>query len=339
MNLSEYKGVMVFIEQRGKEIQKVSMELLGKGKELADTLNTNVTAAILGYEIEGLSKDLIEHGADKVIFVDDKMLELFATEPYTKALTGIITQENPELVLFGATSIGRDLAPRVSARVHTGLTADCTSLEVDTDTNNLLMTRPAFGGNIMATIICPDFRPQMTTVRPGVMQKLAADHTRTGEIVRFDAELVDTDMNIEILEYVKETKAKANIEEAGILISAGRGVGSKEAITPLYDLADTVSGLVSGSRAVIDSGWLDKDRQVGQTGKTVRPEVYMACGISGAIQHVAGMEESELIIAINKNPDAAIFEVADLGLVGDMGKILPLVTDLIKKVKAEKNEK
>lgn len=339
MNLSEYKGVMVFIEQRGQEIQKVSMELLGKGKELADTLNTNVTAAVLGYGIEGLSKDLIEHGADKVIFVDDKMLELFATEPYTKALTGIITQENPELVLFGATSIGRDLAPRVSARVHTGLTADCTSLEVDTDTNNLLMTRPAFGGNIMATIICPDFRPQMTTVRPGVMQKLAADHTRTGEIIRFDAKLVDTDMNIEILEYVKETKAKANIEEAGILISAGRGVGSKEAITPLYDLADTVSGLVSGSRAVIDSGWLDKDRQVGQTGKTVRPEVYMACGISGAIQHVAGMEESELIIAINKNPDAAIFEVADLGLVGDMGKILPLVTDLIKKVKAEKNEK
>lgn len=339
MNLSEYKGVMVFIEQRGKEIQKVSMELLGKGRELADTLNTTVTAAILGFEVEGLSKELIEHGADKVVVADDKLLELFATEPYTKALTGIIKEENPEIVLFGATSVGRDLAPRVSARVHTGLTADCTSLEIDEETNNLLMTRPAFGGNIMATIICPDYRPQMSTVRPGVMQKMAADHTRTGEIVKFDAKLEASDMNIEILEYVKETKTKANIEDAGILISAGRGVGSKEAIAPLYDLADTVSGLVSGSRAVIDSGWLDKDRQVGQTGKTVRPEVYMACGISGAIQHVAGMEESELIIAINKNPDAAIFEVADLGLVGDVAKILPIVTDLIQKVKTEKNDK
>ena len=339
MNLSEYKGVLVFIEQRNKEVQKVSMELLGKGRTLADTIGVGVTAALLGHDVKDMAQDLIVHGADRVVIADDKMLELFATEPYTKALVGILKQEKPEIVLFGATSIGRDLAPRVSARVHTGLTADCTSLDIEDETNNLLMTRPAFGGNIMATIACPDFRPQMSTVRPGVMQKMTADHSRTGETVIFDAKLEAADMNVEILEYVKETKAKANIEEAGMLISAGRGVGGKDNLGPLYDLADTIGGLVSGSRAVIDAGWLDKDRQVGQTGKTVRPEVYMACGISGAIQHVAGMEESELIIAVNKNPDAAIFEVADLGLVGDVAKILPLVSDLIKKVKKESNEK
>ncbi len=339
MNLSEYKGVLVFVEQRNKEVQKVSVELLGKGRELADTLGVGVTAALLGHGVEGLADDLIHHGADKVVIADNKMLELFVTEPYTKALVGIIKQEKPEIVLFGATSIGRDLAPRVSARVHTGLTADCTSLDIEEETNNLLMTRPAFGGNIMATIACPDFRPQMSTVRPGVMQKMASDKSRKGEIVKFDAKLEASDMNVEVLEYVKETKAKANIEEAGMLVSAGRGVGGPDNLGPLYDLADTIGGLVSGSRAVIDAGWLDKDRQVGQTGKTVRPEVYMACGISGAIQHVAGMEESELIIAINKNPDAAIFEVADLGLVGDVGKVLPILTDLIKKAKIEANEK
>ncbi len=336
---SEYRGILVFIEQRDNEVQKVSMELLGKGRELADTLGVKVTAAVLGYGIENLSDSLIAHGADRVVMVDHELLKLYVTEPYTKALYSVVQEEKPEIVLFGATSIGRDLAPKVSARVHTGLTADCTSLDIEEETRNLLMTRPAFGGNIMATIICPDFRPQMSTVRPGVMQKLAADHSRVGEVIKHDANLVPSDMNIEVLEYVKETKAKANIEEAGILISAGRGVGSKENIAPLYDLSEVVGGLVSGSRAVIDSGWLDKDRQVGQTGKTVRPEVYFACGISGAIQHIAGMEESELIIAINKNPEAPIFEVADLGIVGDVAKVVPLVTELVKKVKAEQNEK
>lgn len=336
---SEYRGIMVFIEQRDNEIQKVSMELLGKARELAGTLGVEVTAAVLGYNIENLSDDLIAHGADKVVLVDHEMLKLYVTEPYTKALFSVVREEKPEIVLFGATSIGRDLAPKVSARVHTGLTADCTSLDIEDETRNLLMTRPAFGGNIMATIICPDFRPQMSTVRPGVMQKMAADHNRTGTVVKHDAGLVAEDMNVEILEYVKETKAKANIEEAGILISAGRGVGGKANIEPLYELSQTIGGLVSGSRAVIDSGWLDKDRQVGQTGKTVRPDVYFACGISGAIQHIAGMEESELIIAINKNPEAPIFEVADLGIVGDVGKVVPLVTEMIKKVKAEQQSK
>lgn len=335
MNFSEYKGVLVYIEQRTSVVQKVSVELLGKGREIADRIGVPVIAALIGYNMEGLTKDLIAEGADKVVFADDKMLEHFVTEPYTKAMVQIINDVKPEIVLFGATSIGRDLAPRVSSRLHTGLTADCTSLDVEEGTNNLLMTRPAFGGNIMATIACPDHRPQMSTVRPGVMQKLETDKTRKGEIVKIDLKLEASDMNVEILEVVKETKKKVNIEEASILISAGRGVGSKDGIAPLQNLAEELNAVVSGSRGVIDNGWLDKDRQVGQTGKTVRPELYFACGISGAIQHIAGMEESELIVAVNKNPEAAIFGVADLGIVGDIAKILPLVTAEIQKRRAE----
>ncbi|ABR49229.1 Electron transfer flavoprotein, alpha/beta-subunit-like protein [Alkaliphilus metalliredigens QYMF] len=333
MSLVDYKGVLVYIEQRDKEIQKVSLELLGKGKEIADKLGEGLSAVIMGNDITGLAQELIYHGAEKVIVVDDKILENFATEPYTKALTAVINQEKPEVVLVGATSIGRDLAPRVSARIHTGLTADCTVLDVEEETRHLLMTRPAFGGNIMATIICPDHRPQMSTVRPGVMVKLDRDTSKEGEIVLLDAGLVASDLNIEILEIVKEDKKKVNIEDATILISAGRGMGSKENMEPLYRLSEELKAEVSGSRAVIDNGWLDKERQVGQTGKTVRPDLYIACGISGAIQHVAGMEESELIIAINKSHDAPIFDVADLGIVGDASKILALVTEEIRKSK------
>ena len=335
MNLVDYKGVLVYIEQRNKEIQNVSIELLGKGREIADKLGEKLSAVIIGDDVKNLAQELIYYGAEKVIVVDDKILKNFVTEPYTKALTKVINEEKPEVVLVGATSIGRDLAPRVSARIHTGLTADCTSLDIEEETRNLLMTRPAFGGNIMATIICPDHRPQMSTVRPGVMLKLDRDTNRVGEVVEFDAGLVHSDLNVEILEIVKEDKKKANIEDANVLISAGRGMGSKENMTHLYELAETLKGEVSGSRAVIDSGWLDKERQVGQTGKTVRPDLYFACGISGAIQHVAGMEESELIIAINKNPDAAIFEVADVGIVGDASKVIPLVTEEIRKNKVK----
>lgn len=335
MNLEDYKGVLVYIEQRNNEIQKVSLELLGKGKEIAEKLGVKLKAVIAGHGVSKLANELIYHGAEKVILVDDPILENFATEPYTKALTEVIKEEKPEVVLMGATSIGRDLAPRVSARIHTGLTADCTVLDVEVETRHLLMTRPAFGGNIMATIICPDYRPQMSTVRPGVMMKLDRDTKRTGEIKNFDAGLVAGDLNIEILEIVKEEKKKVNIEDAKVLISAGRGMGSKEKMAPLYELSDVLKGEVSGSRAVIDNGWLQKERQVGQTGKTVRPDLYMACGISGAIQHVAGMEESELIIAVNSNPDAPIFEVADLGIVGDASKIIPLVTEKLKKLKVE----
>lgn len=339
MNLSDFKGVLVFTEQRDGELQKVALELVGEARRLADILGQEVIAALIGDNVGGLKDTLISHGADKVVRVDNPMLHYFVTEPYTKAMIAVIEEVKPAIVLFGATSIGRDLAPRVSARWHTGLTADCTSLAIEEGTQNLLMTRPAFGGNIMATIACPDFRPQMSTVRPGVMQKLDADPNRTGEMIDLNVEFTDVDMNVEIIEEVKETQKRVNIEEAEILVSAGRGVGGADKLGPLEDLAEVLGGNVSGSRATIDSGWLPKERQVGQTGKTVRPTLYMACGISGAIQHLAGMEESDFIVAINKNPEAPIFEVADVGVVGDLHKILPLLTEELKKMKAAEESK
>lgn len=335
MNLEAYKGVMVYIEQRTGEVQKVSLELLGKGKELANTLGTDLTAVVIGHGMDALAKELVYNGADKVVVVDDELLHHYMCEPYTKALVSVINDKKPDIVLMGATAIGRDLAPRVSARVHTGLTADCTSLEIDAETGGLLMTRPAFGGNIMATIICPDYKPQMSTVRPGVMKKPHRDESRTGSIESYNAGIVQADLNVTILEAVKETKKKVNIEDAVTLISAGRGMGGKDNLGVLSSLATELKGEVSGSRAVIDLGWLEKERQVGQTGKTVRPNLYFACGISGAIQHVAGMEESEFIVAINKNPDAPIFDVADVGIVGDVHKVLGALVEEIRAAKAE----
>ena len=264
------------------------------------------------------------------------MLEKYATEPYAKAITAVIKECEPEIVLYGATSIGRDLAPRVSARVHTGLTADCTKLAINEETKLLHMTRPAFGGNIMATIVCKNHRPQMATVRPGVMAALAKDETRTGEVVSFKVDFVPADMNVEIIEEVKETKKAVDITEAKVLVSGGRGIGSAEFVPVLQDVADELGGIVAGSRPVIEAGWLSKERQVGQTGKTVRPNLYLACGISGAIQHVAGMESSEVVISINKDDNAAIFSVSDLGVVGDVKVILPKLAEALKKVKAEK---
>jgi len=337
MSHEAYKGVLVFVEQRRGEIQKVSLELLGKGKELADKLGEELSAVIVGKGIAHLGQELVYNGAQNVYVVDHETLDHYMTEPYTKALVKVINEKKPEIVLVGATAIGRDLAPRVSARVHTGLTADCTSLEIDEETKDLLMTRPAFGGNIMATIICPDHRPQMSTVRPGVMKKPVRSEALKGNVEHIDAALTAADMNVTILEAVVETKKKANIEDAHALISAGRGVGSKDGTEKLYELAAELKGEVSGSRAVIDLGWLDKERQVGQTGKTVRPSLYFACGISGAIQHVAGMEESEFIVAINKNPDAPIFEVADLGIVGDVHKVVNALVDEIRASKANDN--
>lgn len=315
-------SVMVFVEQRSGEIQNVSLELIGRGKELADKLNSKVSAVLLGYNVKSLSEELIQYGADEVICVDDENLDVYVTNTYTKALCDVINKKDPEIVLVGATTIGRDLAPRVSATIGTGLTADCTSLEIDDETSGLLMTRPAFGGNIMATIICPNHRPQMSTVRPGVMKKLKKDTTRTGNVENFAVDFSENGKNVEVLEYVKETIKKANIEDANILISAGRGIGSKENMDALYELADILGAEVSASRAVVDAGWVDKSRQVGQTGKTVRPDLYLACGISGAIQHLAGMEESEFIVAINKNSEAPIFEVADVSIVGDVNKVI-----------------
>ncbi|GAA0182155.1 electron transfer flavoprotein subunit alpha/FixB family protein [Clostridium sediminicola] len=335
MNITEYKGVFVYIEQREGEIQKVSFELLGKGRELADKLNEKLTAVIVGYDIKHKANELISFGADEVLCVDDKVLEFYMNEPYTKALAEVITSKKPEIVLYGATTIGRDLAPRVSARIHSGLTADCTSLAIDEETKGLLMTRPAFGGNILATIICPDNRPQMSTVRPGVMQAFEKDEKRRGTVEEIKVKFTSKDKNVEILEIVKEEKERVNIEDASILVSGGRGIGSPENFTMLTELADELKGVVSSSRAVVDAGWMNKDRQVGQTGKTVRPDVYFACGISGAIQHLAGMEESEFIIAINKDSGAPIFEVADVGIVGDVNKVIPEIINQIKNYKKD----
>ena len=330
------KDVYVIAEQRDGKIQKVGLELIGEATKLAKDLGEQVVAVLLGSNITDKAQELIQHGADKVVVVDDPMLEKYATEPYAKAITAVIKACEPEIVLYGATSIGRDLAPRVSARVHTGPTADCTKLAINEETKLLHMTRPAFGGNIMATIVCKNHRPQMATVRPGVMAALAKDATRTGEVVNFKVDFVPADMNVEILEEVKETKKTVDITEAKVLVSGGRGIGSADFVPVLQEAADVLGGVVTGSRPVIEAGWLDKDRQVGQTGKTVRPDLYLACGISGAIQHVAGMESSEVVISINKDDNAAIFSVSDLGVVGDVKVILPKLVEALKKVKEEK---
>jgi len=327
------KNVYVYAEQRDGVFQKVAYELIGKAKELAADLGQEVVAVALGDKVTNTARELFNYGADQVIVVDHPTLSEYLTEPYTKAMYAIIKAKDPEVVLFGASAIGRDLAPRVSARVHTGLTADCTKLEIDEETKGLMMTRPAFGGNIMATIICPDYRPQMATVRPGVMKALEKDTSKMGEVEVFDAGLNESDVNLKIREVVKETKKVADITEAKILVSGGRGIGGSEGFAPLKELADVLGGEISSSRACVDAGWIVRDHQVGQTGKTVRPDVYIACGISGAIQHAAGMEDSELIIAINKNNTAPIFDIADVGIVGDVNAIVPKLTEALKKIK------
>ena len=343
MSLEEYKGVFVFAQQVDNVLDGVAFELLGKGKDLAKDLNTEVTAVLLGSGIKGLADQLAEYGADRVIVVDDPELKEYRTEPYAHALASVINEYKPEIMLVGATAIGRDLGPTVSARVQTGLTADCTSLEIgdfplvaapgkedEQKHNQLLMTRPAFGGNTIATIACPDNRPQMATVRPGVMQKIAPIAGAKANVVEFNPGFTPNNRYVEILNIVKAVKTTANIMEAKILVSGGRGVGSKENFKLLEDLAEVLGGTVSCSRAVVENGWLPVDLQVGQTGKTVRPQIYFAIGISGAIQHVAGMEDSDLIIAINKDEDAPIFDVADYGLVGDLNKIVPALTAALK---------
>ena len=330
MDKSMFKDVYVFIEQREGVIQNVALELLGKARVLADTLNEKVVGILLGHNISDKAQDLIACGADKIICADDEALKDYLTEPYTQAITQIIKEKNPSAILIGATTIGRDLGPRISARVSTGLTADCTSLEVG-ENRDLLMTRPAFGGNVMATIVCQDHRPQMSTVRPGVMKAFEKDASRTGEVETITINFDKSKFRVRLVETVKETKDLVDITEANVLISGGRGVGNQEGFDKLKDLANVLDAEVSASRAMVDSGLINHDRQVGQTGKTVRPDLYFAMGISGAIQHLAGMEESELIIAINKDKDAPIFQTADLGIVGDIKAIVPMLTEALKK--------
>ena len=334
MDIKDYKNVFVFAEQRNGVIQPVAFELLGKARDLADALGEKVVALLLGYNVKEEAQRLIEMGADEVIVADCPELKDYITEQYSQAVYQIITEQKPTIVLYGATTIGRDLAPRIAARLNTGLTADCTQLEIaDTEEGDkqFRMTRPAFGGNLMATIICPNNRPQMSTVRPGVMQKRQREEGRQGVVTMFAPKFDTARFKVKLINTEMENTSKNDISEAKILVSGGRGVKNAEGFEKLQALADTLGGMVSSSRAMVDAGVVDHSIQVGQTGKTVRPELYLACGISGAIQHLAGMEESGYIIAINKDKYAPIFSAADLGIVGDLHKIVPMLNERIKK--------
>jgi len=330
---TDYKDVLVFAEQREGETAAVSFELLGAGRRLADKLDAGLFAVLLGAG-EDEAKELIKWGADKVFLCSDPALKQFNDDTYSHILADLIKEQKPSIVLAGATPIGRSFIPRVAARVRTGLTADCTSLEIDNETGALLQVRPAFGGNIMATILCPDYRPQMATVRPRVMKKAEYQEDRSGEIINISAENISS--RTKVLETVKEvSEISVNLHEADFIIAGGRGAGGEKGFKLLEELAEALDGVVGASRAAIDEGWISYSHQVGQTGKTVNPKIYIACGISGAVQHLVGMQSSDMIIAINKNPDAPIFNVATYGIVGDMFEILPLLTKKIKEAKGQ----
>ncbi|MBF0563797.1 MAG: 4Fe-4S binding protein [Nitrospirae bacterium] len=330
-DLSSYKGVMVFAEQREGKVTNVALELLGAGRRLSDKLGVALSAALFGApQTEAL--ELVKWGADKVYLCDDESLRYFNDEPYAELMSGLITAHKPEIVLGGATSVGRSFFPRVAARLKAGLTADCTTLEIEDGTRNLLAIRPAFGGNIMATITCPDTRPQMATVRPKVMKKGFCDTCRAGEIVRIDKP--KTASGTLVTGVIKEESCfNINLQEAEVIVSGGRGLGNAKGFEMLSELAELVNGTLGASRAAVDEGWIQYGHQVGQTGKTVCPKVYIACGISGAVQHMVGMQSSDIIIAINKNPEAPIFNVANYAVVGDLYEVIP---KLIKRIKEER---
>jgi len=331
-DLASYQGVWVFAEQREGRLAEVVLELLGEGRKLADTLGQELVAVLLGHDVAGLAGELIAYGADRVFLAEHPDLRHFLEDSYTQVLTDLIREHKPNIVLIGATAAGRSLAPRVAARVRTGLTADCTGLAIDPATLNLQQTRPAFGGNLMATILCPNHRPQMATVRPKVFKALARDDARQGEVVRVDLAKAVFDLKARILEVIKlQEGPSVNLQEANIIVSGGRGLCDPKNFKLVEDLAAVLGGAVGASRAAVDAGWVSYPHQVGQTGKTVGPKVYFACGIHGAIQHLAGMQSSDIIIAINKNPEAPIFKVATFGLVGDALEILPALTEEFKK--------
>ncbi len=332
MNIADYNGVWVFAEQREGELQKVSLELLGEGRKIANKLGVKLTALLLGKDIKGLANTLGENGADEVIVCDNDLLEHYTTDGYTKVICDLANERKPGILFIGATFIGRDLGPRVAARLSTGLTADCTQLDVVVENGDLLATRPAFGGNLMATIACPDHRPQMATVRPGVFAKVEEKNSNF-EIEEVEVKLTEDDIRTKVVEIVKETKEVVDISEADFIVAGGRGMGSKENFDKLYELAEVLEGSVAASRGAIDKGWIARDYQVGQTGKTVRPSIYIACGISGAIQHAAGMQDSDMIIAINKDETAPIMKIADYAIVGDVNKVLPELIAEFKEVK------
>ena len=328
----EYKGVWVFVEHRRDKIANVTLELLSEGRKLADQLGEELAGVLIGNNVEGLTNECFAYSANKIYYVEGEAFENYTTGPYTAAFAQLIKKYKPNIVLFGATHDGRDFAARVAVRVYTGLTADCTELTIDKETGLLNQTRPAFGGNIMATIQTIEHRPQMSTVRPNVMKKRTPDYTNAGEIIRFDPIIGEDDLYYQIKEIVEHTARTINLEEADIIVTGGRGIGGPENYYLIEELAEVLGGAAGASRAVVDAGWVPHYRQVGQTGKTVAPKLYIACGVSGAIQHLVGMQTSDYIVAINKDPEAPIFKVANLGICADLHKALPCLKEQCKEL-------
>ncbi|WP_330394806.1 electron transfer flavoprotein subunit alpha/FixB family protein [Clostridioides difficile] len=322
INLNDYNGVWVIGEQREGKINPVTIELIGEGRKLADQLGKELAVVIAGYEVEKEVKELLHYSVDKVYYINDPLLKDFTTDGYAISIANLIERKKPEVVLVGATSIGRDIAPRIAGKVGTGLTADCTKLEIDSTDNKLLQTRPAFGGNLMATIVCPKNRPQMSTVRPGVMAKAVRNESETGILEVVTPELTEKMIRTRLVEILPQEKKSVNLTDARI-VSGGRGLKRAEGFELIKELADKLGAEIGASRAAVDSGWIEHSHQVGQTGTTVRPELYIACGISGAIQHLAGMSDSKYIVAINKDAKAPIFSICDYGIVGDLYEIIP----------------
>ncbi|MCE5299643.1 MAG: electron transfer flavoprotein subunit alpha/FixB family protein [Spirochaetia bacterium] len=331
LNKDEYRGIWVFAEQRRGQFHNVTFELLGKARELAEPLKCEVSAVLVGNGIEAKAPELIAAGADRVYVVDNPKLEHFNDELYANVVADLAKQFKPEIILAGATAVGRAFLPRVSIQVNAGLTADCTAFELDMEQRNLLQIRPAFGGSLMAKIMTPERRPQMSTVRYKVFKAIPADASRKGEIVKPSIKADCFNARSEFLEFIQEVEATINIAEADVIVSGGRGMGSGDNFKLISDLARAIGGAVGASRAAVDSGWIKYSHQVGQTGKTVSPKLYIACGISGAVQHLAGMQSSDTIVAINKDPEAPIFGVAKYGIVGDLFQIVPALTERIKK--------
>lgn len=329
------KNLFVYIETEEGTAKSVGYELLTPGRMLADKLGVQLVALVIGKDVEGMAKNAIAYGADAAILVEGDEYAIYNSDATTYAVNELITKYQPDVVLIGATKNGRDLGPRVACKLSTGLTADCTGLDIDEETKNLLSTRPAFGGNLMATIVCPDNRPQMSTVRPGTFKKNALDESRTGEIIREDIHIAPDEIRTSVLERVKEVTEQINLEEAEIIVSGGRGMKKPENFEMLRELADVLGGSIAASRAAVDAGWLPSAYQVGQTGKTVAPKLYIACGISGALQHIVGMSGSDTIVAINNDPNAPIFKLADYAIVGDVMEVIPA---MIKAVNAKKAE-
>jgi electron transfer flavoprotein alpha subunit len=335
--LAAYRGVWVYIEQTSGEAAKVSWELLGTGRRLADVRKAELTAIVIGHNVEHLCTESFEHGADRAILLDAPVYEHYRTQSYNAAVCHLVEAHKPEIILMGATGVGRDLAGAVATVVRTGLTADCTGLDIDAK-GNLMQTRPAFGGNIMATIMCDKYRPQMATVRPHVMPMPDVTPGRSGDILRDSFAPVEESILAKVLEVIsdKDNKNKVDIAGASIIVSGGRGMMNPDNFAMLKELADELGGVVGASRSAVDAGWMPHDRQVGQTGKTVRPNIYIACGISGAIQHMVGMQDSDVIIAINRDPEAPIFQIATYGIVGDLFQIIPVLTNRLRHLKRDR---